>query len=53
MKIDFALPRGVTRVPNEDGLLGGVALWRLNEPSEPRHGRNMANWVRSDSRNGK
>ncbi|HEY7306162.1 MAG TPA: ROK family protein [Bryobacteraceae bacterium] len=28
MKIDFALPRHVTRVPNEDGLLGGVALWR-------------------------
>ena len=27
-KIDFALPRHVTRVPNEDGLLGGVALWR-------------------------
>lgn len=28
MKIDFALPKHVTRVPNEDGLLGGVALWR-------------------------
>ncbi len=28
VKIDFALPRGVSRVPNEDGLLGGVALWR-------------------------
>jgi polyphosphate glucokinase len=27
-KIDFPLPRHVTRVPNEDGLLGGVALWR-------------------------
>ena len=27
-KIDFALPSHVTRVPNEDGLLGGVALWR-------------------------
>jgi polyphosphate glucokinase len=27
-KIDFALPKHVTRVPNEDGLLGGVALWR-------------------------
>jgi len=27
-KIDFALPNQVTRVPNEDGLLGGVALWR-------------------------
>ena len=28
MKIDFALPGNVTRVPNEDGLLGGAALWR-------------------------
>ena len=28
VKIDFALPQHVTRVPNEDGLLGGVALWR-------------------------
>lgn len=28
MKISFALPRHVTRVPNEDGLLGGAALWR-------------------------
>jgi polyphosphate glucokinase len=27
-KIDFPLPNQVTRVPNEDGLLGGVALWR-------------------------
>ncbi len=27
-KIDFALPKYVTRVPNEDGLLGGAALWR-------------------------
>ena len=27
-KIDFALPKHVTRVPNEDGLLGGAALWR-------------------------
>jgi polyphosphate glucokinase len=27
-KINFALPRHVTRVPNEDGLIGGVALWR-------------------------
>ncbi len=27
-RIDFALPKHVTRVPNEDGLLGGVALWR-------------------------
>ncbi len=27
VKIDFALPKHVTRVPNEDGLLGGVVLW--------------------------
>jgi polyphosphate glucokinase len=27
-RIDFELPRYVTRVPNEDGLLGGAALWR-------------------------
>jgi polyphosphate glucokinase len=28
VRVDFELPRNVTRVPNEDGLLGGVALWR-------------------------
>jgi polyphosphate glucokinase len=28
IKVDSALPKHVTRVPNEDGLLGGVALWR-------------------------
>jgi polyphosphate glucokinase len=28
VKIDFALPSQVSRVPNEDGLLGGAALWR-------------------------
>lgn len=27
-KIDFALPENVRIVSNEDGLLGGVALWR-------------------------
>jgi polyphosphate glucokinase len=27
-KVDFQLPKNVTRVPNRDGLLGGVALWR-------------------------
>lgn len=27
LKIDFALPKHVRRVSNEDGLLGGVALW--------------------------
>jgi polyphosphate glucokinase len=26
-KIDFALPKHVTRVSNEDGIFGGVALW--------------------------
>ena len=31
VKIDFALPKHVTRVPNEDGLLGGVALWADNQ----------------------
>jgi polyphosphate glucokinase len=30
VKIDFALPKNVTRVPNEDGLLGGAALWRFD-----------------------
>lgn len=27
-KIDFDLPKHVTRIPNEDGLLGGVMLWK-------------------------
>lgn len=27
-KIEFALPKNVTIVSNEDGLLGGVALWK-------------------------
>jgi polyphosphate glucokinase len=27
-KINFSLPGRATRVPNEDGLLGGVALWK-------------------------
>jgi polyphosphate glucokinase len=27
-KIDLPLPRHVSRVPNEDGLLGGAALWK-------------------------
>lgn len=26
--INFALPKNVSRVPNSDGLLGGVGLWR-------------------------
>jgi polyphosphate glucokinase len=28
-KINFSLPAQATRVPNEDGLLGGVALWKF------------------------
>ena len=28
VRIDFVLPKTVTRVPNKDGLLGGAALWR-------------------------
>lgn len=28
VKIDFPLPKHISRVPNQDGLLGGVALWR-------------------------
>ncbi len=27
-KVDFELPKNVTLIPNQDGLLGGVALWR-------------------------
>lgn len=34
-KVDFALPKRVTRVPNEDGLLGGVALWRDVPTAQP------------------
>lgn len=26
--VDFSLPKAVSRVPNEDGLIGGVALWK-------------------------
>ena len=33
VRIDFALPKHVTRVPNEDGLLGGVALWKYPSSS--------------------
>jgi polyphosphate glucokinase len=28
VKVDFALPDHVTRIPNDDGLLGGVMLWK-------------------------
>jgi len=34
-KIDFSLPRHVTRIPNEDGLLGAAALWRLEGSQQP------------------
>lgn len=27
-KLDLELPKNITRIPNEDGLLGGAALWR-------------------------
>jgi polyphosphate glucokinase len=33
-KIDVALPTNVTRVPNEDGLLGGAALWRDSDEGD-------------------
>jgi polyphosphate glucokinase len=33
-KIDVALPKNVTRVPNEDGLLGGAALWRDSDEGD-------------------
>ncbi len=37
-KIEFSLPRHVTRIPNADGLLGAAALWRLEaiEPTAKR-----------------
>jgi polyphosphate glucokinase len=35
-KLDIALPKHVTRVPNEDGLLGGAALWRDSGDSDGR-----------------
>ena len=31
--IDFALPADVRIVPNSDGLTGGIALWRSEEPA--------------------
>ncbi|MBV9158473.1 MAG: ROK family protein [Acidobacteriaceae bacterium] len=36
VKIDFGLPRDVTRVPNQDGLLGGAALWRSPTTSQSK-----------------
>jgi len=35
-RIDFALPKHVTRIPNEDGLYGGVALWHYDQSSISR-----------------
>jgi polyphosphate glucokinase len=35
-KVDIALPKHVTRVPNEDGLLGGAALWRDSSEGDGR-----------------
>lgn len=31
VQIDIELPRNVSKVPNEDGLLGGAALWRAEK----------------------
>src|SRR5579875_3457235 len=54
VKVDFALPKQVTRVPNEDGLLGGAALGRLNEVSAPAGAaaRSKANGAATGSDNG-
>jgi len=49
VRVDFALPKHVTRVPNEDGLLGGVALWRYD--SSPPSARDTATSARSSSDN--
>ena len=32
-QIKFALPPDVTIVPNSDGLTGGIALWRSEDPT--------------------
>jgi polyphosphate glucokinase len=47
VRIDFALPKHVTRVPNEDGLFGGVALWR--DRSSPSSALSTATSARSGS----
>jgi polyphosphate glucokinase len=36
-KIDFKLPANVTVVPNETGLLGGVALWKDETLAAKKH----------------
>ena len=50
VKIDFALPKGVTRVPNQDGLLGGVALWRKSSSAISQE---TATYTEDDSETGK
>jgi polyphosphate glucokinase len=42
VKIDFPLPKNVSRVPNEDGLLGGAALWRFDTRPTSREKANVA-----------
>jgi predicted TIM-barrel fold metal-dependent hydrolase/predicted NBD/HSP70 family sugar kinase len=38
-RIDFALPPDVTIVPNTDGLTGGIALWRSEDPAPASNGK--------------
>jgi polyphosphate glucokinase len=41
--VTFKLPPGVMTISNEDGLLGGIALWRDGQPQMPkRHARKPA-----------
>ena len=53
-QITFALPKGATRVSNEDGLLGGAALWgaQLTEHHQLTS-RDKATSKRRDSGTGK
>jgi polyphosphate glucokinase len=56
VRVDFELPKAVTRVPNEDGLLGGVALWRgfaqpETEPTSKRKATSARNGSDSGKRN--
>ena len=53
-QIDFDLPAHVTRVPNEDGLLGGAALWRAQiTPHQVITSQGKATSAQSGSGNGK
>jgi polyphosphate glucokinase len=36
--INFKLPRNVTAVPNEAGILGGIALWKTQRDPHDTHG---------------